>query len=1005
MSNRGTQTRGLGDRGGGRGGRGRGDRGRGRGGALGSGDGGRGRGRGDFGGPQGQRGGRGRGGGPTPIFREGTRPQVDQRLKAEDLNSLITSFRSLKVDPSRPLRPGYGTMGREITVRANFFPVRVPKNLLVYDYRVDITPKLEKREDRARMFTLLEESDKGRSLKQHVAHDKSSRLVSSKKLPNPLEVQLKMVREGESAPSPNAKSYTISFHLERTIIPTTLPSEPLFPSRLRLASNQALFHRYMTGQPQYRDRDPAPLISALNLVLQDHASRYGVRIGRQDDGNYGSGKYFFPFQAQRPAVLGPGVIAVQGYFASVRPLYKELMVNVNACVAPFLSLPGTLSDALRQFGTRSKGAIPTLPDHIKNTLKVTTTHLGYKRRYKVYDIVARSAKDVTFPHDKYGKISVEKYYLKEYKIRLEHAHDLPVVDVRANRGKPGSYLPAELCTIEPGQPFRGGLTPSMTKEMIRVACRNPKDNAESIVGDGFQRLGLSPPQNTFGITVSNEMAVIPARELPPPKVVYAGNQTLNANDGKWNIVNSKFHRAMNINQWCIMVVRDGQMGDFVSGPNDLNQLGEEFRRKLVACGMSVNSKPAIFPTEPLPDEKSDPKRRRGLEIIRRQMKDIVTKARAKVDFILVLLAHWDSYVYPGIKTIGDSELGVNTVCVQVSKAMKLKDNGHLDDQYLSNVALKVNTKLGGVNHQLDKAAMAWLLKKSTMLVGIDVTHRGPGSKPGVPSIAAVVASVDNEFVQYPASLRIQPTHDIKEMVSELEDMMIERLLAYKAKNNTLPERIFVFRDGVSEGQYQTVIKEERLAILKAFERIETAARKAPYRPILSIIICGKRHHARMYATDPQNAAQRTGNTRPGTVVDKGITGLFDFDFYLQAHAGIQGTVKSTHYVVIYDETHFTADEIQQGTNTASYLYARATRAVSLMPPAYYADLACERGRCYLNEFLVGNEAKSESGSVASVGNATRKSDKEAEQKKVFEDAKRAWGHGVHPNMKDIMFYI
>ena len=51
--------------------------------------------------------------------------------------------------------------------------------------------------------------------------------------------------------------------------------------------------------------------------------------------------------------------------------------------------------------------------------------------------------------------------------------------------------------------------------------------------------------------------------------------------------------------------------------------------------------------------------------------------------------------------------------------------------------------------------MQWLRKKKTMMVGIDVTHPGPGSKDGTPSIAAVVASVDDNFVQFPASIRIQ----------------------------------------------------------------------------------------------------------------------------------------------------------------------------------------------------------------------------------------------------------
>ena len=36
------------------------------------------------------------------------------------------------------------------------------------------------------------------------------------------------------------------------------------------------------------------------------------------------------------------------------------------------------------------------------------------------------------------------------------------------------------------------------------------------------------------------------------------------------------------------------------------------------------------------------------------------------------------------------------------------------------------------------------------------------------------------------------------MLDELRDMLVERLLVYEKKNQVLPERIFVYRDGVSE---------------------------------------------------------------------------------------------------------------------------------------------------------------------------------------------------------------
>ena len=36
------------------------------------------------------------------------------------------------------------------------------------------------------------------------------------------------------------------------------------------------------------------------------------------------------------------------------------------------------------------------------------------------------------------------------------------------------------------------------------------------------------------------------------------------------------------------------------------------------------------------------------------------------------------------------------------------------------------------------------------------------------------------------------------MLDELTDMLVERLQLYEQKNKVLPERIFVYRDGVSE---------------------------------------------------------------------------------------------------------------------------------------------------------------------------------------------------------------
>lgn len=54
----------------------------------------------------------------------------------------------------------------------------------------------------------------------------------------------------------------------------------------------------------------------------------------------------------------------------------------------------------------------------------------------------------------------------------------------------------------------------------------------------------------------------------------------------------------------------------------------------------------------------------------------------------------------------------------------------------------------------------------------------------------------------------------------------------------------------------------------------------PYQPKLSIVVCGKRHNTRFYPTTEEDAAH-DGNPLPGTVVDRGITPVYEFDFFLQ----------------------------------------------------------------------------------------------------------------------------
>ena len=75
------------------------------------------------------------------------------------------------------------------------------------------------------------------------------------------------------------------------------------------------------------------------------------------------------------------------------------------------------------------------------------------------------------------------------------------------------------------------------------------------------------------------------------------------------------------------------------------------------------------------------------------------------------------------------------------------------------------------------------------------------------------------------------------MITDLSEMIVERLVAFWNKNNTLPTRILFFRKGVSETQFLTVLAHELPEIKAAFAQFSTPIKS--YQPKLTIVVANK----------------------------------------------------------------------------------------------------------------------------------------------------------------------
>lgn len=306
-------------------------------------------------------------------------------------------------------------------------------------------------------------------------------------------------------------------------------------------------------------------------------------------------------------------------------------------------------------------------------------------------------------------------------------------------------------------------------------------------------------------------------------------------------------------------------------------------------------------------------------------------------------------IYNAVKRLADVEFGFHTVCM--AREVLTKDKV----TYYANVGLKVNLKFGGINHKLH-VDLPVLKEGKTMVVGYDVIHPTGlgGSNKELPSQVGMVASVDADLGQWPTTSWNQKGG--QEMLdNSLYAAFRGRLALWRLRNkntkNELPENVLFFRDGVSESQYGQVIREELPHIRRACEDEYGRGKRGPK---LTMVVSVKRHHTRFYPTTAEGMSS-TGNVRNGTVVDRGVTLARYWDFFLTAHHAGQGTARPARYTVLLDEIFRprvgpgAADLLEKVTHELCYIYGRATKAVNICPPAYYADIVCKRASVHMSD--------------------------------------------------------
>ncbi|KAM5584348.1 hypothetical protein ABKV19_003957 [Rosa sericea] len=854
--------------------------------------------------------------------------EMEQKLTLETTTDVAVVPPASSKSVRFPQRPNFGTVGKKIQVRANHFRVQVADRDL-YHYNVTITPEVASkkihREVMNQLVRLYSETHLGKRIP---AYDGMKSLYTAGPLPfSSKEFVVKLLpNDGRAAA---AGSSTSSKRKDRE-----------FKVALTLANKPDLYQLQQFLRSQHVET-PQEAIQVLDVVLRATPSEKYTVVGRS----------FFSTELGPKGSLGEGLEYWRGFFQSLRPTQLGLSLNIDVSARSFFD-PILVTEFLAKHFNHTDRTKP-LPDRdyikVKKTLKLVklevrlrdwTKNEEVKSTYTINGLSAEPLGQLRFTCED-ENTSVVQYYRKKYKIDLKYVA-WPAIQA-GNDSKP-VYLPMELCSIVAGQRYTKKLNKKQVANLLKATCQRPRDRENNITQMIRQKTNNRDDKESlirreFGLQVREEMALVKARVLQSPLLKYHDSgreKSVYPQMGQWNMTNKKMVNGGKLQVWA-----------FVNFSRVSQDITFEFLGALVDV---CNSRGMEFSPQPLLPIQSSHSGQ--IERVLRDIHNLSAQKGRQLQLLIVILPDQSDSSYGKIKRTCETELGIVSQCLEPQKVKRW------NTQYLENLALKINVKVGGRNTVLNDAIYKKMPvvtdRLPTIIFGADVTHPAAGDDSS-PSIAAVVASTDwPEVTNYRAIVSAQ--HHRDEIIEDLYKshksekglvhggMIRELLVAFYRQKRLKPSRIIFYRDGVSEGQFSQVLLHEVDAIRRACASLEEG-----YMPTVTFVVVQKRHHTRLFPADHSNRGQmdRSGNIQPGTVVDTEICHPTEFDFYLNSHAGIQGTSRPAHYHVLFDENRFTADGLQVLTNNLCYTYARCTRSVSIVPPAYYAHLVAFRARHYI----------------------------------------------------------
>ncbi|XP_006458268.1 argonaute-like protein [Agaricus bisporus var. bisporus H97] len=624
----------------------------------------------------------------------------------------------------------------------------------------------------------------------------------------------------------------------------------------------------------------------------------------------------------------------RGYFQSVRPAFDKLVINVDVTIGVVLPAADLEKVCAEYLHLRNRNDLKRLrPDQFQKLrqflkgLKVRVNIGNHKHKTSV-KTVRKVIQDVgieTFEKDG-EQVTVADHFMRAHNFSIPRS----TLGIETKDGK----FPITCCSTEE-QLYKNRATPEVVRAALEFTPSDPRQRANEI-NRAFKHFDYANSHFlvTAGIEIRETPEMIKGRMLGTPSIVFGtGERNLNQRPGVWDVMRQRLASPAQISRWIVI--------DFASvDPAAVHYFVGELLQAMRNLGIQVPNPEGV-------------ERRSTQGDVLQELESL--RHRHNPSLIVAILPDPAEEQYRTIKRFGDITWGVATQCVRWSNNLSRNVSSRKVNQYQNNLILKINPKLGGVNFSPNSPVLQKLKGMPFMVIGADVSHPGPGSQ--LPSIASVVASFDRNACQYAASISVQSSR--VEVIENFSEMFLDVLNSFRGRNSgAVPKIIIVFRDGVSEGEFDNVARHEKEAMEGVFDQTYPEGK----RPKIVHMVVGKRHHVRFFPTNPGQADNRgNGNFKAGLVVDNEIVHPRYCDFYLQSQPGLKGTSIPSHYTVIRNDLGMTMVELQELAYSLCHAYSRSTRSVKVPAPVYYADLVCRRAKFHYDASINDYSVSSASG--------------------------------------------